>query len=373
MGLSSLALQKHFRQLPDPRRRHRRRHLLIDIVTIAICAAICGADSWPKVVKFGQRRRDWLQRFLRLPQGIPSHDTFERVFGLLNPATFQRCFVDWTQSLREALGPEHIAIDGKALRGSAAPAAGMGALHIVSAWATKAQLTLGQVAVEEKSNEITAIPRLLEVLDLKGALVTLDAMGCQREIAATIVAGGGDYLLTVKDNQVGLADDIRACFARAFDTNFAGLEFDEYGTEEKGHGRVEKRHYTIVHNPEGIRSQEAWAALKVIGMCCSEREVNGKTSEEVRYFIGSKRAGARFYGKALRNHWGVENRLHWRLDVLLGEDGNRVQQRNAAANLAALRRMTLNLLKRCPRHGSIACKQWEAALDPDVLEEILNG
>jgi predicted transposase YbfD/YdcC len=373
MALSSLALQKHLTPLRDPRRQHRRRHLLIDIVTIAICAALCGADSWPKVVKFGHRRRDWLQRFLRLPHGIPSHDTFERVFGLLDPAMFQRCFVDWTQTLRETLGKEHIAIDGKTLRGSAAPTSGLGALHIVSAWATKANLTLGQVAVDEKSNEITAIPQLLAILDLKGAWVTIDAMGCQKEIAQKIVAGGGDYLLTVKDNQEGLADDIRACFTRALDADFAGLEFDEYGTEEKGHGRVEKRHYTIMHDPEGIRSQELWAKLKVIGMCRSERVVNGKTSEEVRYFIGSKRAGARYYGKALRDHWRVENSLHWRLDVVLGEDANRVQQRNAAANLAALRRMVLNLLKRCPRDGSIACKQWEAALDPDVLEEILDG
>jgi predicted transposase YbfD/YdcC len=373
MALSSLALQKHFRPLRDPRRAHRRRHLLIDIVTIAICATICGADSWPKVVKFGQRRRHWLQRFLTLPHGIPAHDTFERVFGLLEPATFQRCFVAWTQTLREALGKEHIAIDGKTLCGSAAPARGLGALHIVSAWATKANLTLGQVAVDEHSNEITAIPQLLALLDLHGALVTIDAMGCQKEIAQQIVAGGGDYLLTVKDHQQSLADDIADCFLRALDTDFAGLEFDEYHSETKEHGRVEKRYYRLLYTLQGLRTRDDWAGLQVIGMCYSERAVNDKHSEEVRYFIGSKRAGARYYGQALRNHWRVENCLHWRLDVVLGEDGNRVQQRRAAANLAALRRMALNLLKRCPREGSIACKQREAALDPAILEEILNG
>ena len=373
MTASSLSLQKHFRSLRDPRRAHRRRHLLIDIVTIAICATVCGADSWPKVARFGQRRRGWLRRFLRLPNGIPSHDTFERVFALLEPAAFQRRFVAWTEALREALGKEHIAIDGKTLRGSAAPARGLGALQVVSAWATKAGLTLGQVVVEEGSNEIRAIPPLLALLDLKGALVTIDALGCQKEIAQQVADAGGDYLLTVKDNQEALADDIRACFDRAFEAEFAGLAWDEYHSTTRAHGRVEERHYFTIQDPQGLGTRPAWANLNVIGMCWSERVARGKRSDEVRYFIGSKRAGARYYGEALRRHWHVENRLHWRLDVVFGEDDNRVQQRNAAANLAALRRMALNLLKRCPRPGSIACKQWEAALDTNVLEAILKG
>jgi len=315
MAASCLALQTHFRNLKDPRRCPR--HLLLDIIVVAICAVICGANDWQQIVTFGQQRRTWLQRFLALPNGIPCHDTFERVFECLNPRVFAAAFQRWMQALADTLGVKQIAIDGKTLRGSAAPAKGLGPLHIVSAWATENHLALGQVAVDGKSNEITAIPQLLDLLDLHGALVTIDAMGCQKAIAQKIIDGGGDYVLTVKDNQEHLLADIRRALMAACDQDFAGVKHDTYETQERGHGRVECRCYTVLHSTEGIRNAAAWAGLTTIGMCYSTRTVGDKTSEEARYFIGSKQASARTYGNALRHHWGIENNLHWQLECRL--------------------------------------------------------
>ena len=225
----------------------------------------------------------------------------------------------------------------------------------------------------EKSNEITAIPKLLELLDLQGALVTIDAMGCQKAIAAKVVAGGGDYILTVKDNQPHLLADIQACLERAIDRDFVGVEHDTYETRDRGHGREEYRCYTVLHTTEGIRGHEGWAGLTTIGMCFSERTVAGQTTAEARYFIGSKKASAKYYGRGLRNHWGIENSLHWQLDVTFDEDGNRVKRRNAAENLGLLRRLTLSLLQAHPAKLSIANKRFAAALDPSFLEEILRA
>ena len=372
MAPSSLSIKKHFSRLRDPRILRRNRHLLLDIIVIALCGVICGADNWQAIAAVGRCRRDFFKRFLKLPNGIPSHDTFERVFDRLDPTAFQRCFLEWTRALCEALGTEHIAIDGKTLRRSGSPSKGLGPLHVVSAWATKNNLTLGQVAVDAKSNEITAIPRLLELLDINGALITIDAMGCQKAIAEKIVAGGADYVLAVKDNQEHLAEDLRACFSKAFDANFVHVEAEEYSTTEKSHGREESRHYIILHDPVDIRDIDAWPKLCVIGLCVRERTVNGKTSTEEHYFIGSKRASAKYYARALRNHWCVENCLHWQLDMTFDEDGSRIQKRNAAENFAGLRRMALNLLKRHPSKASIACKRLEAAMDVDFLEEVLR-
>jgi predicted transposase YbfD/YdcC len=368
---ADLSIPRFFANLKDPRRAHRRLHLLQDILVIALCAVIAGAQDWQEVETFGRKRLDWLRRFLELPNGIPSHDTFERVFDRLKPQAFQACFRDWVDAVSAALRIKHVAIDGKTLRGSGS--AKLGPLHLVSAWATAQRLSLGQVAVAEKSNEITAIPELLELLDLHGALVTVDAMGCQKEIAAQIVAGGGNYILTVKDNQPHLLEDIQACFERAIDANFAGFAHDTYERRERGHGREEYRCYTVLHTTDGIRHREDWAGLTTLGMCYSERTVAGKTTAEARYFIGSKRASAKYYGGGLRNHWGIENTLHWHLDVTFGEDHNRVQRRNAAENLALLRRLTLSLLQAHPEKLSIAKKRFAAALDPSFLEEVLRG
>lgn len=371
MATTSLSIKKHFLKLKDPRRRHRRRHLFLDILVIAICGVISGSRSWTQIAAFGRKRLDWLKRFLTLPGGIPAHDTFERVFERIDPIAFQSCFREWMLAVAGATEIKHIAIDGKTVRHSGT--ADLGPLHLVSAWATQNHLSLGQVAVDGKSNEITAIPKLLELLDVHGALVSIDAMGCQKEIAAKIREKKGHYLLTVKANHEHLLADIQNCFLRACETDFAGLDHDIYTTEEKGHGREESRCYTIIRNPRGIRNQDAWRDLCVIGMCGSERTIKGKTSFEVRYFIGSKKASARYYGKALRNHWGIENNLHWQLDVTFGEDQKRTKERNAVQNLSLLDHLALALLKHHPDKESIACKRLQAAWNTDFLEEVIRG
>jgi predicted transposase YbfD/YdcC len=368
---ADLSIPRFFAKLKDPRRAHRRLHHLQDILVIALCAVIAGAQDWQEIETFGRERKDWLGRFLHLPNGIPSHDTFERVFDRVKPSAFQACFREWVQAVGAALRIKHVAIDGKTLRRSGS--AKLGPLHLVSAWATAQHLSLGQVAVDEKSNEITAIPALLELLDLAGAVVTIDAMGCQKAIAEKIVQQDADYVLTVKENQEHLLHDIQDRFSKAFETDFAGMEHDSWERRERGHGREEYRSYTVLHGAEGLRTGSEWEGLQTIGVCYSERTAQGKTSSEVRYFISSKKAGARYFGTVLRNHWRIENCLHWQLDVNFGEDHSRVRKRSAAENLALLRRLTLSLLQGHPDKRSVAKKRFAAALNPDFLEEILLG
>jgi len=369
MTQGALSIQRHFAGLPDPRRRHGQLHRLLDIIAIALCAVIAGANTWQEVETFARHRRDWLARLLGLDNGVPSHDTFERVFDRLDPLALQRCLLSWLAALCDSLPIGHIAIDGKTARRSGSPARGIAALHLVSAWATEHSLTLGQVATEEKSNEITAIPRLLELLDVEGALVTIDAMGCQTAIAAGIVAGKGDYVLTVKANQKHLHEDVVECLCAAMDDGHDRR--DTYESEEAGHGRVEKRWITVLRDPEGIRGQDQWPNLKVIGSCYSERTVAGKTSEEIRFFIGSRAMTAKEYGQVIRAHWLIENGQHWSLDVTFREDESRIQKRNGGTNFALLRRVALSLLKRHPSENSINRKRYAAALDTSFLEEVL--
>lgn len=365
------ALQHYFRTLKDPRRRHRRLHRLLDIVTIAICAILCGAGDWQQIATWARCRHDWLRRFLALPHGIPSHDTLERVFDRIDPNAFQTCFRQWIAAVCAALKIPHSAIDGKTLRGSGS--SDVRPLHVVSAWAAANHLALAEAAVEEKSNESTAIPGLLELLDLEGALATIDALGCQKDIAKAIKEKGGDYVLAVKDNQPHLLEDIQTCMLRAFEGQQAGSWLDEWQTVEYGHGRREIRSYSVLHDPQGIRNQEAWLGLCVVGMCTRQRTVQEKTSTEVHYFLGSRRAGARVYGRASRGHWGIENNLPWQMDVTFGEDRSRIQKRRGAENFAILRRMALTLLKRHPAKLSSACKRIAAAADTNFLEEILRS
>jgi len=368
-----LAIRPYFRKLKDPRVKRHRLHRLIDIIVITLCGVICGCETWQEIETFGRRRRAWLKRFLALPHGIHSHDTLERVFDRLDPQAFQACLLEWLRAVSQVLNIEQIAIDGKTLRHSSDASTATGPLQLVSAWATQNHLLLGQVAVAADSNEITAIPRLLELLDLKGALITIDAIGCQKELAHQIVEAGGDYVFTVKANQPGLQQDIEAQLIRAMDEDGAGVDLDSYESEYRGHGRHERRYYTIIRNPKGLPNQDHWRGLKVIGICTHERTLQGKTSDEARYFIGSRKASARWYGKRLRHHWGIENSLHWHMDVTFAEDDNRVCRRHAAENLALVRRTALSLLKRHPHKSSIACKRLAAALDPAFLHEVLRG
>ncbi|HEY7615727.1 MAG TPA: ISAs1 family transposase [Terriglobales bacterium] len=368
-----LPLLRHFRKLQDSRLERGKLHSLPSILVIAICAVLAGAEDFQQVALFGRKRLDWLKRFLALPNGIPSHDTFERVFARLDPQQFQKCFAAWMNAWHAKLTGEQLAIDGKAVRGSARASQGFRALHLVNVWATQANLCLGVVACEADSNEITAIPRLLELLDLQGALVSLDAGGCQKAIAEQVVEQGGDYLLVVKKNQEKLYQEIEACFQRELEAAVAGEHGSYHEKEEQGHGRRESRVCVVLDNLEGIRERENWPRLAVIGLCYSERKVGeGEATTEIRYFIGSKKAKARYYARALRNHWRVENNCHWQLDVTFGEDASRVRERNAAANLAVVRRLALNLTKQEKTQMSIAKKRFAAALDTDYLEEILN-
>lgn len=369
--MAPYSIGRFFGRLRDPRLNRRKRHLLVDIIAVALCAVICGANDWQQIAAFGKRRLAWLQTFLALPNGIPSHDTFERVFDRIDPQAFLGCFQRWVDALSRGLGLGHIAIDGKALRHSGNRAKDLRPLHVVSAWATECQLTLGQMVVDAKSNEITAIPQLLELLDVHGALVTIDAMGCQKEIAQAIVAGGGDYVLAVKDNQPNLLEDIQQTLEKVFDSGCEGTDYEIHETKDNKHGRRETRTYVVVPNVAGIRNREEWGKLTVVGMYTSTRVVQGKKSEEAHYFIGSRQASAEVYGTAIRGHWGIENSLHWQMDINFGEDDNRVQKRHGGENLALLRRLALALVRRHPDKGSVACKRLSAALDTGFLEEIL--
>lgn len=368
-----LPLVRHFRKLRDPRLDRRKLHSLEAILVIAICAVIAGANDFQQVALFGQKRKDWLQRFLALPNGIPSHDTFERVFARLDPLTFQDCFAGWMNAWYARLTGKHLAIDGKAVRGSASPRKGFRCLHLVNVWATQANLCLGLAACDANSNEITAIPRLLALLDLEGALVTIDAAGCQKKIAQQVIDGGGDYLLVVKENQEKLYAEMQACFERAAQQDWKGVTNSYDEKDDLGHGRQENRCCLVIENPNGMKELDNWPRLTVIGMCQSIRkEGDGESTFHVRYFIGSKRAKARYDAQRMRGHWRVENNLHWQLDVTFREDDGRVRQRTAATNFAVLRRLALNLAKHEDTEMSIAKKRFAAALDTDYLEKILE-
>jgi predicted transposase YbfD/YdcC len=304
-----VSLAHHFATLDDPRMERSQRHNLIDIIGIALCAVIAGAESWPAIERYGHAKRDWLEKHFRLPGGIPSHDTFRRVFCLLDPGAFQRGFADWVAALADGgVGTRRaIPIDGKTARRSGRRGAGLAPLHLVSAWAGANHVTLGQVAVDAKSNEITAIPKLLEVLDLKGALVTIDAMGCQKEIAAKIVDGRGDYLLAVKENHPHLYEDIDTCFTEALETDYAGLESSVFQAEvESDRGRQTVRECHVIAHPKGLRDAGLWKGLKAICMVLTQRVAEGAESIECRFYIGSFVGTAQEYLSAIRGHWGIE-------------------------------------------------------------------
>jgi len=340
------SLLDYFTELADPRREQGRIHRLDEIIFISICAVTCGADSWEEIASYAHSKIDWLQTVLTLPGGVPSHDTFRRVFCLLDPLAFQECFYAWMTAVmnRRGLTPvpldppelKPVAIDGKCQRGSARRTVGQSALHVVSAWSVENHLTLGQVATDAKSNEITAIPELLELLDLEGAMVTIDAMGCQKDIAAKIVGGGGQYALAVKENQPHLYEDIERAFDEALDQGEPGVDFTECQTAGPRKGRQETRTCCVITNPKGIRDAGLWRGLTAIVMVISERVVNGVAGSETRYFIGSAARTAEEYLRWVRGHWGIENSLHWVLDVCFREDDQRHWAGNSAENLGWL-------------------------------------
>lgn len=370
---TSVRLQDHFAELTDPRRREVT-YPLINVVVIAICAVICGADDFVSIARFGRKKRDWLARFLDLSSGIPSHDRFNAIFATLKPAEFEKCLLSWITALHEVTDGQIVAIDGKTLRRSFDAASGKAAIHMVSAFATANQITLGQVAVDAKSNEITAIPKLLQMLEIAGSLVTIDAMGCQVEIARTIVAAKADYCLAVKGNQPTLFEGVKQHFESHFANDFADTPVRRHETSEKGHGREEHRYYFICPVPDDLPDRERWPKLKAIGMAMNVTTRNGTTSCETRYFILNKYHSAVRFGQAVRSHWGIENRLHWQLDVTFQEDQCRIRKGHADENFSTLRRAALSLLKNeTSEKVGIKTKRLLAALDEDYLEKVLAG
>jgi len=366
-------LWSHFDTLEDPRlNNHNKRHELKDILVLTILAVICGAESWVDIEAFGHAKADWLKRFLSLPHGIPSHDTLGRVFSLLNPKQLQTCFLAWTQSLVAISDGEIIALDGKTLRRSHDRSSERSAIHMVSAWAATQRVVLGQVKTDEKSNEITAIPALLEALSLRGCTVTIDAMGCQRDIARQIVAQDGDYVLALKGNQGTLRDDVQLYLEQQLSQPQATLLYHE--TTDKDHGRIEVRRYWQTTTVDWLGQKPDWQGLHSIGLVEAERHVDGKVTLERRFYISSLPGDVVRFARAVRHHWGIENSLHWCLDMAFDEDQSRVRSGYAAENLAVIRHIALNMLRQeTSVKVGLKAKRKKAGWDERYLTRILTA
>lgn len=369
----------HFDELTDPRIDRTKLHSLTDLIAIALCAAICGAAGWADVERFGRMKRDWFAKFLELPNGIPSHDTFGRVFSRLDTDEFLACLQRWVRSLHQSLKDQGVRIDGKPLRHSFDTASGKSALHLVNAWADDLRLCLGQVAVDDESNEITAVPKLLELLELTGAVVTLDAMHCQTETASAIRAKGADYVLTVKGNQPTLRDQIQQLFVDAGEVDYGEVDYQVPGlrrhvTTEQRHGRLERREYYVLPAPKELRETGRWADLASVGMIYRHRELRDKETDEVVFFISSLPPAVRKLARHLRGHWSIENSLHWVMDVTFTEDASRIRTGNAPEIAAIFRRLALSILQQdTSLKSSIRGKRLQAGWNNHVLEAILTG
>jgi predicted transposase YbfD/YdcC len=377
-GQDAVSLLRFFDDLPDPRSMVNRLHRLGDVIVIAICAVIANADGPTAIAHWAKLNAAWLRRHLALPNGIPGKDAFRRVLGLLPPAAFQQCFQQGLQTWQvpaddESENNRHIAIDGKALRRSHDRNNGLGPMHIVSAWASDFGISLGQVATEEKSHEITAIPQLLEVIDVEDAIVTIDAAGSQKTIAAKIVDGKGDYVLALKGNQEKLFQDVELLLLGHMQDDFAGCPVSRHVEVEQGHGRLESRTYYQMTAPSYLHGRAEWKKLKTIGAAVRVYEENGIEKRDIRYYISSLRRNGQQFAHAVRNHWGIENSLHWSLDMTYREDESRVRNRTFANNLSWLRRLTLSLIKQHPGKQSNIMKRRMAGWSVDFLLQILTG
>lgn len=366
-----LPLTAVFDGLPDPRRETRNKlHRLTDLLVIATCAVIGGAESWEAIAEYGRTKEAFFRRFLPLENGVASPDTFERVFAKLAPGAFAQAFGRWMAAACEATGLVPVALDGKSARRAKRNTA-TGCLHVVTAWAAENRLVLGARSVEDGSNEVAAIPELLRTLDLSGAIVTIDAAGCQVENARIIRGQGGHYLLAVKDNQPSLLDAVEAAFAEACERDFVGVAGDGDATMEEGHGRREARYVTVLSDPEGLPA--AWPDVAAVVQVNREREAGGENASTTHYYITSYAGTAAEVAACVRGHWGIENGLHWLLDVVFREDASRVRQGHAGANLAMLRRVAVSLLRRAPGKGTTPTKRLKAGWDDDYLLQVLQG
>lgn len=364
-------LLDHLSVIPDPRIETKCTHKLEDIIAITICAVICGADDWNAIESFGKAKNNWFTTFLDLPNGIPSHDTFRRLFSIVSPAAFQEFFTSWVNCVADKVGGV-IAIDGKTVRRSQDKGIGKKAIHMVSAWSSENNLVLGQVKTDEKSNEITAIPELLRILSLKGCIVTIDAMGCQKNIAEQIINGGGDYVLALKGNQGALSEQVKCFFEETNRSGFEAYDVDYFETKEISRDRCEVRRHWTLNVSETEIDAGPWSNLNIIGMVESQRTINKQTSVEYRYYIGSIENNAKLFGNAVRRHWGVENNLHWQLDMSFREDESRMRKGHSAENFVVMRHVALNLLKKDKTVKlGIKNKRLKAGWDENYLAKLL--